>query len=409
MGELTTEIAYTAGELLDQLRRRQKLFVLDVRNREEFERFPLEGAALTPINLPYFEMLESGGKDDMVDSVVACVERDLAGKLPKDSPVLAVCAKGDTSEYVMQGLQRLGYDAGSLKGGMKAWGNYYESQAILDTPGLAIFQISRPARGCLSYMVVSDGKAIVIDPLRHLHSYTELASGRKWRITNIIDTHSHADHISGGRDLAIATGASYHLHPYDAIHPLDMLPATFSYEPMREGQIFHVGSHELRVMNIPGHTLGLVALLLDDQYLFTGDSIFIRSIARPDLGGQAEAWAPLHTRSLRRILDLPERITVLPGHFSSLEEGDDAGQFRAALADLKRSNESLVALQREDDAGFIRYLLESLPKFIPEYVEIKRVNTGLVSPTEDDAAILELGKNVCGLAAAQAAAHGDSR
>jgi glyoxylase-like metal-dependent hydrolase (beta-lactamase superfamily II)/rhodanese-related sulfurtransferase len=409
VGELITEIAWTAGELLNQLRRRQKLFVLDVRNREEFERFPLEGAGLSAINLPYFEMLESGGKDDMVDSVVACVERDLTDKLPKDSPVLAVCAKGDTSEYVMQGLQRLGYDAGSLKGGMKAWGNYYESQAIVDTAELVIFQISRPARGCLSYVVVGDGQAIVIDPLRHLHPYTELARARNCTVTAIIDTHSHADHISGGLALAAATGGAYHLHPYDAIHPIDLLPATFSYVPMREGQVFRIGQHELRVMHIPGHTLGLVALILDDQYFFTGDSVFIRSIARPDLGGEAEAWAPLHTRSLRRILDLPEKITVLPGHFSSLEEGDRGGQFRATLADLKRSNDSLVVLQREDDAGFVRYLLESLPKFIPEYVEIKRVNTGLVSPAEDDAATLELGKNVCGLAAAQVAARGESQ
>jgi glyoxylase-like metal-dependent hydrolase (beta-lactamase superfamily II)/rhodanese-related sulfurtransferase len=409
VGEPTTEITWTAGELLDQLRRRQKLFVLDVRNREEFERSPLEGAGLSAINLPYFEILESGGKDDMVDSVVACVERDLADRLPQDSPILAVCAKGDTSEYVMQGLQRLGYDAGSLKGGMKAWGNHYESLAILDTAGLGIFQISRPARGCLSYMVMADSEAIVIDPLRHLHPYTELARARSCTITSVIDTHSHADHISGGLALAAETGASYYLHPYDAIHPMDMLPATFAYEPMKEGQLFRAGQHELRVMHIPGHTLGLVALIFDDQYLFTGDSVFIRSIARPDLGGKAEAWARLHTHSLRRILELPEKITVLPAHFSSLEEGSDTGQFRATLAELKRSNESLVVLQRESDPGFVRYLLESLPRFIPEYVEIKRANTGLVSPSEDDAATLELGKNLCGLATALAAAHGESR
>ena len=263
MDELTTETAWTAGELLDQFRRRQKLFVLDVRNREEFERFPLEGPALSAINLPYFEMLEAGGKDDMVDCIVACVERNFADQLPKDSPVLAVCAQGDTSEYVMQGLQRLGYNAGSLNGGMKAWGNYYESQAITDTPELGIFQISRPARGCLSYMVVGEGKAIVIDPLRHLHSYTELARARNCAITTVIDTHSHADHISGGLALAAVTGAVYHLHPYDGIHPIDMLPATFSYEPVRDGQVFDVGQHELRIMHIPCHTLGLVALILD--------------------------------------------------------------------------------------------------------------------------------------------------
>lgn len=407
MAPLTTDFVWTAGELLKQLGRRNKLFVLDVRNRDEFKRFPPEGPGLTAINVPYFEMLESGGKDDMVESLVACIERDLAEQLPKHSPVIAVCAKGDTSEFVEQALRQLGYDAGSLQGGMKAWGNYYAAQAILDSAELGIFQIARPARGCLSYMVISGGKAIVIDPLRHLHPYIDLARNRNCEITTVIDTHSHADHISGGLALAAATGASYHLHPYDAIHPMDMLPASFAYEPIRDGQPFNLAKQQFRVLHIPGHTLGLVALILNDQYLFTGDSIFIRSVARPDLGGRAEAWAPLHTKSLRKLLDLAERITVLPGHFSSLEEGDTTGLFRATLAELKQQNESLVVLQRESDAGFVQYLLESLPKFIPEYVEIKRVNTGLAFPTEDDAAVLELGKNVCGLA--QAAAHGESR
>ena len=87
----------------------------------------------------------------------------------KDLSILAVCAKGDTSEFVMQGLRLLGYDASNLKGGMKVWGGHYATRAILETPDLAIYQVSRPARGCLSYVVASEGRAIVIDALRHLH------------------------------------------------------------------------------------------------------------------------------------------------------------------------------------------------------------------------------------------------
>jgi len=378
-----------------------------VRAREEFKRFPLEGPGVTGINFPYFEMLESGGRDDMVDSVVACVEHDLAEQLPKDSPILAVCAKGSTSEFVAQGLLRLGYEANTLEGGMQAWGNHYETQAVEDSGDLGIFQISRPARGCLSYVVAMDGKSIVVDPLRHLHPYLELARARSLKISAIIDTHSHADHISGGRALAQETGASYHLHPYDAIHPIDIMPASFAYEQLRDGQVFQFGQHRVHVLHTPGHTLGLVALLVDDKYLLSGDSIFLHSIARPDLGGQANAWAPLHTRSLRMLLDLPEHTTVLPGHFSTLEERDDKGVFQASLAELKQDNESLVRLQSMGDADFVEYLMESLPPLVPEYVEIKRVNTGLISPREDDAAALELGKNVCGLE--QASAPGELR
>jgi glyoxylase-like metal-dependent hydrolase (beta-lactamase superfamily II) len=401
---------WTAGDLLERLERRDKFFVLDVRNRDEFEKFRLEGRSTVPaVNIPYFEMLELGGKDEMLDSVVAYVERDLADQLPSDVPILAVCAKGDTSEFVAQGLRRLGYASANLERGMKAWGEYYATRALLEGPDLAIYQVSRPARGCLSYVVASAGKAIVIDPLRHLYPYLDLARDMSLTIEAVIDTHGHADHISGGVALAAQAGASYYLHPYDAIHPIDVLPATIPYEFIREGQTFSFGRHELRALHIPGHTLGLVAFQLDDKYLLTGDSIFLRSIARPDLGGKAETWAPLHGRSLRRLLDLPGGITVLPGHFSSLDEADETGRFAASLEDLKKRNDGLVVLQRESEEGFIRYLLESLPKSIPEYVDIKRVNAGLLTPAEEDAATLELGKNVCALSQAYVATGGGAK
>jgi len=362
---------WSSADLLERLESRDTFFVLDVRNRDEFERVRLEGRSPVPaVNIPYYEMLELGGKDEMVDSVVACVERALADQLPRDLPILAVCAKGGTSEFVAQGLRRLGYASANLKGGMKAWGEHYATRALIEGPDLAIYQVSRPARGCLSYLVASAGRAIVIDPLRHLHPYLDLARGRGLTIEAVMDTHGHADHISGGPALAAKTGASYYLHPYDAIHPMDVLPATIPYECIRDGQMFPVGRHALTALHIPGHTLGLVAFRLDDRYLFTGDSIFVRSIARPDLGGKADAWAPLHGRSLRRLLLLPGGITVLPGHFSSLAEADGTGCFAASLDDLKQRNDGLVVLQRESEEGFVRYLLESLPTFIPEYVDI---------------------------------------
>ena len=392
------ETVWTTRDLLERLERCERFFVLDVRNRDEFGRFRIEGRESLPaVNVPYFEMLELGGKDEMVDSVVAYVEQHMANQLPHALPILSVCAKGDTSEFVAQGLRRLGYASANLKGGMKAWGEHYATRALAEGPDLAIYQVSRPARGCLSYVVASAGKAVVIDPLRHLHPYLDLARSKGLTIEKVIDTHGHADHISGGPALATQTGSSYHLHPYDGIHPIDVLPATFPYEPIRDGQIFSVGQHQLEALHIPGHTLGLVAVRLDDRYLFSGDSIFIRSIARPDLGGKAETWAPLHGRSLRKLLELPGRMTVLPGHFSSLDEADAKGIFAASLDDVKQLNIGLLVLQRESEDGFVRYLLESLPRFIPEYVDIKRINAGLLAAGEDDPSALELGKNVCAL------------
>jgi glyoxylase-like metal-dependent hydrolase (beta-lactamase superfamily II)/rhodanese-related sulfurtransferase len=405
-----SDLTWTAADLLSRLERREKFFVLDVRNHDEFAKFRLEGReALPSLNLPYFEMLELGAREEMVDSVVACVDQHLAEQLPRNLPILSVCAKGDTSEFVAQGLRRLGYASANLKGGMKTWGEHYATRPVVEDSALAVYQIGRPARGCLSYVAASDGKAVVIDPSRHLDPYLALARAKGLTIERVIDTHSHADHISGGPALAAATRSSYCLHPYDAVHPVDVLPARISFEPLWDGQTLPLAGHRMEVLHVPGHTLGLVALRLDDQYLFAGDSIFIRSIARPDLGGRAETWGPLHARSLRRLLDLPGQITVLPGHFSSLDEAGETGLFAAPLDTLKRTNDGLLVLQRESEEGFLRYLLGSLPGAIPEYLEIKRVNAGLVAASEDDASVLELGKNICALSQAYAIPGGGTQ
>lgn len=213
----------------------------------------------------------------------------------------------------------------------------------------------------------------------------------------VLDTHAHADHISSGAELAERLGVPYHLHPYDAIHPMDVLPATFRYQPVYDGQEFRVGRATLRAIHVPGHTLGQVVYLLDGRYLFSGDTIFVESIARPDLGGRAETWTPLYYRSLLRLMELPDSTLVLPGHFSRPQEADARGRVAARLGDLKRSNEGLQALVAGERA-FVDFIMARLPEFPQQYVDIKRVNLGLLRPGEDEASELELGRNVCALA-----------
>src|SRR6516225_6077292 len=105
MPKALNDESWTAADLLERLEHRDRFFLLDVRNRDEFERSRIEGRVPVPaLNVPYFEMLEEGGKDDLLDSVVAYAERNLLGQLPQDLPVLTVCAKGGTSEFVANGL-----------------------------------------------------------------------------------------------------------------------------------------------------------------------------------------------------------------------------------------------------------------------------------------------------------------
>jgi glyoxylase-like metal-dependent hydrolase (beta-lactamase superfamily II)/rhodanese-related sulfurtransferase len=394
---------WTAADLNERLERGDDFFVLDVRNREEFAVVRIEGRReLQARNVPYFEMLEAGGAEDLVESVERYARAELAADLPRDRPVLAVCAKGDTSQHVAEALARLRYDVTNLAGGMEAWCSFYDARRVDGSDGLAIWQVARPARGCLSYVLASGGRALVVDPARHVRQYVDLAEEEGYEIDGVIDTHGHADHISGGPALAEELGVPYWLHPYDGVHPLDVLPARVPYRCLGDGMEVPLGDETVRVLWIPGHTLGNTALHVGRRWLLSGDSIFVRSIARPDLGGKAEAWAPLHFDSLAALLELPADTVVLPGHFSARDEADGRGIFAAPLGSLRSANEGLRAVGQGRER-FVQYILGSLPTFPPEYVDIKRVNAGLLQPDETLARELETGKNLCALAQAAGA------
>ncbi len=408
MTQTQSDFQIGASALADRLMAGERPFVLDVRNRDEFERWRLEGrdGPLEAVNQPYFEMFDYLEGDDVVGALATYAERHLTDRLPREGEILVVCAKGDTSDLVAQALRRLGYRAVNLAGGMVAWGNFYRFALVEQGERLTLLQGQRIARGCLSYVAISRGEAVVVDPGRHLRPYEEVLRERGAKLVAVIDTHAHADHISGGPELAARLGVPYYLHPYDGIHPIDMLPAELEYDYLREGSEIGFGESKVRVLHVPGHTLGNTALVVDDRFLLTGDTIFIDSVARPDLGGQGERWAPIHYRSLRRLAELPGETVVLPGHFSKLAEADEWGIFRRELGRLRKENEGLSKLEEGEEA-YIRYLLSSLPEFPEQYVEIKRVNGGLVRPDEEKASELELGKNICALAQAYQGAEGN--
>lgn len=382
-----------------RLLRNEPMFILDVRNRDEFERWRVEGPRPVPtLNVPYFELLDlEGEEEDVAEAVMRGAQAQLAAQLPGDQPILAVCAEGNTSGYVAEGLRRLGFDALNLEGGMEAWGNFYYWRPVERNPRFSLFQVVRPARGCLSHVLVSDGRAAVFDPARHVETYHELAASVNARIEVVLDTHLHADHLSGGPELGEADRVPYHLHPYDAIHPMDMLPARIAYRPLEAGQTLRVGEAEVEVLHFPGHTLGMVAFLVDGRYLLSGDSLFIESIARPDLGGRAEGWAPLLYESLTKMAELPDATVVLPAHFSDIAAGGENGVWRATLGELKVRNPGMQKLA-EGERAFCDYILASLPEFPEAYVEIKRANAGLARPDARQAQELELGKNICAVA-----------
>jgi glyoxylase-like metal-dependent hydrolase (beta-lactamase superfamily II)/rhodanese-related sulfurtransferase len=389
---------WSPAELHRHLEEGSRFSILDVRNRDEFDAWKIEGKHPIPtLNIPYFDLLELESEDEEIAAAVARAVPDrLQESLPRSEPILAVCAKGDTSTHVAEGLRRLGYQAFNLEGGMAAWGNHYEIRAVEESRRLTLLQISRPARGCLSYMLASGGEAMVVDAARHTEVYTRAAAERGWCITRVYDTHLQADHLSGGMALASALGVDYWLHPYDSIHPDDLLPATFPFHYLEGEMTFSLGEVSMRALHLPGHTLGMTNPLVDDRFLLTADTLFIGSIGRPDLGGRARTWAPLLYRSLQRVLALPDRTVVLPAHFSHMHEADDQGCYCAPIGTLRDSNEGLRMLDQGLEA-FTAYILAHLPEHPPSYDDIRRVNTGLLQVDELKASELELGRNQCAL------------
>jgi glyoxylase-like metal-dependent hydrolase (beta-lactamase superfamily II)/rhodanese-related sulfurtransferase len=380
-----TKTAITVAELDEMIERGESFLLLDVRNQDEFERWKIEGRnPFETVHIPYFQFIEDEGGS--------------VNRVPKGKLVVAVCAKGGSSDYVAGVLRERGYEAVNLEGGMIAWGNYYRVRRIEAVEDVALYQIIRVARGDLAYAFVSNGEGILIDPTRHTEQYTNLAEREGFKIVAIFDTHAHADHISGGPKLAKELGVPYFMHPYDAIHPIDMLPATIEYEYLKDGFTFQFGNATLKGIHIPGHTLGNMAFLVNDRYLFTGDSIFIVSVARPDLGGRGQEWAPIHYESLyKKLLVLPGETLVFPAHFATASrEGRPDGTFYDTLGNIKRNNPREYLSPSKE--AFIEFMLSTLPVFPPQYVDIKRVNAGLLVPDEEKAQELELGKNVCALA-----------
>jgi glyoxylase-like metal-dependent hydrolase (beta-lactamase superfamily II)/rhodanese-related sulfurtransferase len=377
---------YTTKDLYEALLNRTPLYVLDVRSPGMFKQNSIEGPAITVRNMPHYTFFE--------DEAAA-----MAG-LPDDREILVVCAKGIVSQRVSETLATHGFNISVLNDGMQGWSEYYDVRDVVSTSAGRVVQVARPARGDLSYVVVSDGDAMVIDPLRHMEHYQQVVAEADATLTRIIDTHAHADHISGGPSLAAYTGVPYYLHPYDAIHPIDMLPATMAYEPLSGGQTFRVGQFDVAIIWFPGHTLGQVNVLVTApggaSYLFTGDGLFLHSFGRPDLGGKGETWTQMLHKSLFERLPraINNETLIMPAHFARLDEGGSDGRFVAPYRQVREQNEGLDPRQLE---AFKAYVLDNLPEFPSQYVEIKRINLGLVTPDEETMSELETGKNACAL------------
>jgi len=356
------------AELAARLGTEDEPFVLDVREPAEFAAWSIPAA----VNIPLAEL---GAR---------------LGEVPTDREVVTVCASGNRSSAAAEALSRSGRRVANLAGGMAGWAGVYDS-VTLEFGDVRVVQVRRRGKGCLSYVVGAGDQAVVVDPSVDVWAYTRVADEHGWKIVRVFDTHLHADHLSGARPLAAATGASIHLNPADTFE--------FDYEALSDGDAFELpGGVSFRVaaMHTPGHTRGSTVYLVGDRAVLAGDTLFVESVGRPDLADRAEEFAHNLYRSLHdKVLSLPDDAYVLPGHYGDEVVVRPDRPVGATLGELRLALEPLSF--GEDD--FVAWATEHATSRPPNYVEIVQANMGRNAVPLAELRALETGPNRCAVSA----------
>ncbi|MEF8851893.1 MAG: MBL fold metallo-hydrolase [Haloarculaceae archaeon] len=382
--------------LQERIDRGDPVRVLDLRNRDEVDRWRLAGPAVTVTQRSNAKFIQAT-VTDAVDEFVADIEGE--------GPIVAVCARGEASREAAAELAARGHDARNLKGGMEAWARLLTATE-LPVPGGAsdaptVVQYRRPASGCLGYLVVSGASAAVVDPLRAFTDrYVADARERGATVETVVDTHVHADHVSGLRELAAATGA-------DAVMPAEAVArgVTYDVETVADGDELAVGDAMLTAVHAPGHTTGMAAFAaggstgevdpgVDAPVLLTGDSLFVGGVARPDLErgdeGARELARQLHRTLTDRFARFSDETLVAPGHHAEGARPDESGAVTAPLGEMRE----LRAFDMDADE-FVTYVTGDMPPRPANFERVIAVNLGRETVDAAAAFELELGPNNC--------------
>ena len=232
-------------------------------------------------------------------------------------------------------------------------------------------QILNERCGCASYVIASrkTREAAVIDPAIDTEPYEALLRERDFRLRYVIDTHIHADHVSGARRLAAAHGADLCLH--------EAAQVTYPFCPLRDGSELELGQLRLRVLHTPGHRPELISILIvnpprspEPSMVLTGDSLLVGDVGRPDFGG-GDAAAQFD--SLTRLLRLPDWVAVFPGHFEGPCGKGMCGRPSTTLGFERLYN----PLARLDRTQFVARLTQGIPPRPLNMTAIEATNRGL--------------------------------
>jgi glyoxylase-like metal-dependent hydrolase (beta-lactamase superfamily II)/rhodanese-related sulfurtransferase len=360
--------------LLRRLADGERVTLLDVRDRDEIDRWRIDAPTLDAHHVPYVKFVAAG------------VSGDPASLLPPEAvePVVVVCPRGEASAEVAGQLLDAGVDAYNLAGGMVGWARLLDSHRLdvdIDAGDATVTQYHRPATGCVGYAVADGDETLVVDPLR------AFADGYG-AVEYAVDTHLHADHVSGVRALA-ADGATGVLPAATVDRGIADADA---FETVAPGDELVVGDTTVEAVALPGHTTGMTGFRVGDA-LLTGDSLFLDGVARPDLQEGADPRAQardLYATLTERLAAFDDGMLIAPGHADPATAVGTAGPLTARLGDLR---ECLWALG-VDEATFVERAVAAGAD--PANAErVVAVNAGRETVDAETAFDLELGPNNC--------------
>jgi glyoxylase-like metal-dependent hydrolase (beta-lactamase superfamily II)/rhodanese-related sulfurtransferase len=361
----------TVKELQDKLDRHENIFILDVRPTDQRNEWKIADS----FHVDAYTQLNAG--DETALDIV---------ELPQNSTVVTVCAAGRTSLLASKLLQRKGVHAYSLEGGMKAW-NYAWNTAEIAFPNSKVVQVRRAAKGVLSYIIGSGGEAIVIDAALDPEVYQSIARENSWKIRYVMDTHIHADFVSRTKELSQATGANHLL--------IENAKVAFNFVPVKNGETIRFGGEQIEFIHTPGHTWESTSFKLSNHAVFTGDTLFIDGIGRPDLKADKNEGiekAKALYKSLNRIVSLQSDILVLPAHTSSTISFNNR-----MITDTVGNVKAKIQVTDLSESEFVEYTATRIPPTPPNYQTIALINKN-GSYDGQILADLEAGGNHCAIA-----------
>lgn len=367
--------SYEAKDLFQWLTDREDITLLDVRNDKDFQRFQVESPyPFDMLNISYYDFME--------------LEKRSVAKVPKGRAIRIVCAQEGSAKYVGEILVKHGFtDVRYLTGGIKTWGNLLVPKVVHQKGGYSLYQFIRPGKASCSYGICTDTEMILVDPSRNIDFYIDFAKEKGCQIIKTFETHLQADYIAGSRLIAEKTGADF----FGGID-FDGTKAGAKSVKDQEVHTFSKGGPEIKILTTPGHTPGSLTFIVDKTYMLSGDTIFIQSIGRPDLGGQVNEWAVQLYNTLQEVAKLDDSLLVLPGHYMDWNEANEDLLFCLTLQQIKERNKDVFSM---DEKTFFQYIKENMRKQPAEYALIRLANGNMERYDMDRQEELDLGKNEC--------------